>query len=182
MHHFARRTAGLTVVLAAGALLLAAGCSKDDDKDSKPASMTTTSMPSMPMGHMEEEHTAGAVEETKIATQGGDIAVAGEILEKYTATGGPTGPLGAPLEALETAPNDGKYQDFTGGTIFWSKDTGSHIVWGEIRKAWEDNGGANGKLGYPTSDEQDIAGGKESDFSGGTITWVDGKTTVTPKA
>ncbi|MEV6431314.1 esterase [Nocardia sp. NPDC051463] len=179
MHHFARRTAGLTAVLATGALLLAAGCSKDDDKDSTHAAMTTTSMA---MGHM-EEHTAGAAEETKIATQNGEITISGEILEKYTATGGPTGPLGAPLEALETASNDGKYQDFTGGTIYWSKDTGSHIVWGEIRKAWEDNGGANGKLGYPTSDEKDIAGGgKESDFSGGTITWADGKTTVTPKA
>jgi uncharacterized protein with LGFP repeats len=179
MHHFARRTAGFTAVLATGALLLASGCSNDDDKDKNDASAMTTT--SMPMEHS-EEHTAGAAEETKIATQGGEIVVSDEILAKYKAAGGPNGPLGAPEEAVETGPDDGKYQDFTGGTIFWRKDGGPHIVWGEIREAWEAEGGANGKLGYPTTDEKDIAGGKQSDFTGGTITWVDGQTTVTPKA
>ena len=53
---------------------------------------------------------------------------------------------------------------------------------GEIRKAWEENGGPHGRLGYPISDEKDIPGGKQSDFTGGTITWVDGTITVTPKS
>jgi hypothetical protein len=164
-------------VLAASALLLATGCSKDDNKDPNASSTTTTLMT---MEHTMEQ-TSGAAEETKIATQDGDIAVSGTILEKYNQAGGSTGSLGAPLQAQEDAPNGGKYQDFTGGTIYWNQDIGPHIVWGEIRKAWEDQGGANGKLGYPTSDEKDSAGGKESDFTGGTITWVDGNTTVTPK-
>ncbi|MFF3222585.1 LGFP repeat-containing protein [Nocardia suismassiliense] len=186
MHHFARRTAGYTALLAATGLIIA-GCSSNDDDDKNDSAalagasaasalMTTT----VPMGTT-EEHTSGAAEETKIATQRGDIAVSGHIFDKYVQTGGPTGPLGAPLEAQEDGPDDGKYQDFVGGTVYKAKDGQPHIVWGEIRKAWEDNGGAKGKLGYPTSDEKDIAGGKESDFSGGTITWVDGKTTVTPK-
>ncbi|MEU0499754.1 esterase [Nocardia sp. NPDC005998] len=179
MHHFARRTAGFTAVIAATALLLAAGCSKDDDKDkSTAASMTTTSAA---VGHG-EEHMSGAAGETKIATQGGDIAVTGMIFDKYVQSGGPTGPLGAPLKAQEDGPNDGRWQDFTGGAIVWGKDTGAHILWGEIRKAWEDNGGPDGTLGYPTSDEKDIPGGKQSDFVSGTITWVDGNTTVTPKS
>jgi uncharacterized protein with LGFP repeats len=178
MHHFARRTAGFTAVLAASALLLTAGCSKNDE-DKNSASTVTITSAAMEHG---EGHMAGAAAETKIVTQGGDITVSGTIFDKYVQTGGPTGPLGPPLQAQEDGPNDGKYQDFTGGTIYWSKDAGSRIVWGEIRKAWEENGGANGTLGYPTSDEKDIAGGKESDFTGGTITWVDGQTTVTPKS
>ncbi|PXX68744.1 LGFP repeat-containing protein [Nocardia tenerifensis] len=198
MHHFARRTAGYTALLAAAGLVVA-GCSKDDDNDkndtvassississsvaSSAATVTSSVLQTttVPMGTT-EQRTPGAAEETKIATQRGDITVSGSILDKYVASGGPSGALGAPLEAQEDGPDDGKYQDFVGGTIYKAKDSDAHIVWGEIRKAWEDNGGAKGKLGYPISDEKDIAGGKESDFTGGTITWVDGKTTVTPK-
>ncbi|MFI6170110.1 LGFP repeat-containing protein [Nocardia sp. NPDC051052] len=178
MHHFARRTAGYTALLAAAGLIVA-GCSKDNDKnDNNAAASITTTAAAMQHG---EEHASGAAAETKIATQRGDLTVSGAIFDKYVASGGPAGALGAPLEAQESGPEDGKYQDFVGGTVYKAKDGEAHIVWGEIRKAWEDNGGAMGKLGYPTSDEKDIAGGKESDFSGGTITWVDGKTTVTPK-
>ncbi|QIS06071.1 esterase [Nocardia brasiliensis] len=178
MHHFARRTAGYTALLAAAGLIVA-GCSKDEDKndDNAAASVTATSAAM----HSGDEHASGAAEETKIATQGGEVTVSGDIFDKYMQSGGPTGALGAPLEAQESGPEEGKYQDFAGGTVYKAKDGQAHIVWGEIRKAWEENGGAQGKLGYPTSDEKDIAGGKESDFTGGTITWVDGKTTVTMK-
>ncbi|WP_167477730.1 LGFP repeat-containing protein [Nocardia arthritidis] len=177
MHH-ALRSAGFIAAVAAASLLVLTGCKDDNkDKNSSSASMTTTA----PMNHGDGAM-SGAAEETKIATQGGEIAVSGHIFEKYGQSGGPTGPLGMPTKAAETGPNDGMWQDFTGGAIVWSKDTGAHVVWGEIRKAWEDNGGPGGKLGYPTSDEKDIPGGKETDFTGGTITWVDGNTTVTPKA
>ncbi len=181
MYHFARRTAGYSAVLAAAALLLAAGCSSDDNSNNDSNSSASAMSSSMAMDHGGSNAT-GAMEETKIATPGGEeVTVSGVILEKYNKAGGLTGPLGAPLEAEETGPNDGKYQDFTGGTIYWAKDGGDpYIVWGEIRKTWEDNGGANGKLGYPTSDEKDITGGKESEFTGGKITWVDNQTTVTP--
>lgn len=177
MHH-ALRSAGYIAAVAAASLLLVTGCSKDDDKDKNSAAMTSTSAPA---GH-EGEHMSGAAEETKIATQGGEIAVSGQIFDKYVQAGGPTGALGMPVKGMEAGPNDGKWQEFTGGNIVWSKDTGAHIVWGAIGEAWEQNGGPGGKLGYPTSDEKDIPGGKESDFTGGTISWVDGKITVTPKA
>ncbi len=204
MNHFARRTAaGSAAVLAAAGLLLAAGCSDETDK-AKDAIASVTSAVGGPgattshdMGAMTttpgsdatsgSETTSGAAtsgaagESTTISTPNGDITVSGEVYKKYVAAGGATSPLGAPEEAQEAGPNGGEYQDFTGGTIYWSKDSGAHIVWGDIREAWEENGGANGTLGYPTSDEKDITGGKQSDFTGGTITWVNGETTVTPK-
>lgn len=189
-------------MLAAAGLLLATGCS-DDNKDNENDTMasvtsmigggstTTTGAGAMTTtagegtettsGMATTSGTAAAGESTTISTPNGDITISGEVYKKYVAVGGATSPLGAPEEAQESGPNGGEYQDFDGGTIYWSSDSGAHIVWGEIREAWEDNGGANGTLGYPTSDEKDIAGGKQSDFTGGTITWVDGQITVTPK-
>ncbi|WP_431964652.1 LGFP repeat-containing protein [Nocardia sp. bgisy134] len=192
MHH-ARRTAGFTIALAAAALLVA-GCGDDNDSDSKSVlttptiGMTTTG--AMATTHSEAHGTQGTgtperdetPDETKIPTAGGaEVTVSGDIYDKYMAAGGPTGPLGAPLEPVENAPNNGKYQDFVGGTIYEPEDGEPHIVWGEIRKAWEENGGAAGELGYPVSDETDIPGGKQTEFSGGTITWVNGQITVTMK-
>ncbi|WP_278263164.1 esterase [Nocardia sp. AG03] len=203
MNRIARRTAtGGAAVLAAAGLLLATGCS-DDNKDNENDTMasvtsmigggsTTTTRAAegttttgegteTTSGMTTTSGTAAAGESTTISTPDGDITVSGEVYKKYVAVGGATSPLGVPEEAQESGPNGGEYQDFEGGTIYWSSDSGAHIVWGDIREAWEENGGANGTLGYPTSDEKDIPGGKQSDFTGGTITWVGGQTTVTPK-
>ncbi|MFE3321559.1 LGFP repeat-containing protein [Nocardia sp. NPDC059195] len=208
MNHFARRTAaGSAAVLAAAGLLLAAGCTDENKDKAKDAVASVTSAVGAPGASATTEHdmdamtttpgaetttgaetTSGAAttggaagESTTISTPNGDITISGEVYKKYVAAGAAASPLGAPEEAQESGPDGGEYQDFTGGTIYWSKDSGAHIVWGEIREAWEENGGANGTLGYPTSDEKDITGGKQSDFTGGTITWVNGETTVTPK-
>ncbi|MEU8901127.1 esterase [Nocardia sp. NPDC048505] len=187
MNQFARRTAPYAAALAAAALLLAAGCSKDEAKENvdkaKGAVTSVLDNPSSTAASPSGSATATTeAEQTRIATQGGqEVTISGDIYEKYVETGGSASPLGLPLEPEENGPNGGKYQDFAGGTIYSAEDGDPHIVWGEIRKAWEANGGANGKLGYPTSDEQDIPGGKESTFTGGTITWKDGQITVTPK-
>ncbi|QLY32720.1 esterase [Nocardia huaxiensis] len=179
MHHFARRTAGIIAAVSL-VTVFAAGCDKDD-KDGKSetgmATMTTTMAPMTDHDHDE----TGEAKETKIATRNGEIEVSGDFLAKYNELGGPTGALGMPTGEDEDAPGGGKYQDFAGGAIYSSPATGTHVVWGEIRKAWDENGGPGGKLGYPTTDEMDIADGKQSDFTGGTITWVDNQITVTEK-
>ncbi|WP_282777720.1 MULTISPECIES: esterase [unclassified Nocardia] len=198
MHHFARRTAGFMTAIALVALPLA-GCAKDD-KDAKPDTgmATTTAMATATEhtdGHSDDAHDNETdrndadrnetdrddTPTTKIPTAAGDIEVSGSILEKYNAVGGVTSPLGEPTGESQDAPGGGTMQAFEGGAIYSSPDTGAHIVWGEIRDAWMANGGPGGKLGYPTSDEMDIAGGKQSDFTGGTITWVDRQITVTEK-
>ncbi|TSE02220.1 hypothetical protein FOS14_00915 [Skermania sp. ID1734] len=108
---------------------------------------------------------------TKIATPAGDIEVSGDILSKYNELGGPTGTLGLPTGAAKTIGGDGHYQEFAGGAIFYSQGTGAHVVWGDIRTAYDQNGGPGGELGFPTSDETDIPGGKQSTFQHGKITW-----------
>lgn len=187
MHHFARRSAACTMTIAAAALLFT-GCSNDDDNnDSSSSASATTTMPATTTPATTSEHEmgnqSGAATETKIATQNGEIAVSGQVLAKYNETGGPTGALGEPTGAAVSGPDGGSCQEFTAGLICWSEQTGSHVVWGDIRQEWENSGGVNSKLGYPTTDEKDIAGGKQSDFTGGSISWnaSDRKTTVTEK-
>ncbi|AYF72787.1 esterase [Nocardia yunnanensis] len=171
MHHFARRTAGIIAALAV-VTALGAGCDKNDNKDSGSATSTTTAASAA----------AGTTTaETKISTPNGEITLSGGILDKYNQMGGAASPLGMPTGAAKEAPDGGWVQEFDGGAIYANPTHGTHVVWGEIRKAWDDNGGAGGKLGYPTSDEYDIPGGKQSDFSGGSITWVNNTTTVAEK-
>ncbi|NNH69900.1 esterase [Nocardia uniformis] len=184
MNHFARRTAG---IIAAVALVsgLAAGCSNDDeDGKSSDTGMATTTEMAQATGH-EGEHGTDTPDtdspETKIATAHGEVTVAGAVLEKYNALGGPTGVLGDPIADQRDAPGGGTVQEFEGGAIYGSPATGAHVVWGEIRTAYLASGGPGGTLGYPTTDEMDIEGGKQSDFTGGTITWVNEQTTVTEK-
>ncbi|GGK48005.1 LGFP repeat-containing protein [Nocardia camponoti] len=184
MTHFARSRAlatGVAVIAAAGLLLTA--CSDDDSSsDNVTASATSAlSVTATPDTSAPSTSATAAGDSTTILTPTGEIAVSGEIYKKYTAFGGTTSPLGNPTGPQENGPNGGLYQDFDGGAIYWSSATGAHVVWGDIREAWDADGGVNGTLGYPTSDEKDITGGKQSDFEGGTITWVNGQTTVTPK-
>ncbi|GEM30910.1 esterase [Nocardia neocaledoniensis] len=97
--------------------------------------------------------------------------VNGAIGDHYNEAGGASSPLGQPTSDELDAPNGGKYQEFTGGVIYFKLPTGAKTVYGAIRQAWEAEGGAGGRLGYPTSDEQDIEGGKISHFENGSISY-----------
>ncbi|MBA8827485.1 uncharacterized protein with LGFP repeats [Saccharopolyspora lacisalsi] len=61
--------------------------------------------------------------------------------------------------------------DGSGASVYWSPDTGAHSVQGTIREEWAQLGWEDSWLGFPTSNEYDIPGGKRSDFQGGFITW-----------
>ncbi|MEV0110368.1 esterase [Nocardia sp. NPDC050799] len=206
MHHFARRSAGFTMALAAAGLLVA-GCGDDNSVSDTVGSVTSAVMPggdnattgptAAPGAEGSPTETTGAegsptpdedpnadAGETTVQTpDGNEITVKGSIYQKYTEAGGPTGTLGMPEGEEQVAGDGGRYQNFSGGTVFFSEDTGAHIVWGDIREAWEANGGADGQLGFPTSDEENTPDGKQSEFEGGTITWnsSDRSTTVTEK-
>jgi hypothetical protein len=72
---------------------------------------------------------------------------------------------------------------FFASSIYWSRQTGAHIVTGEIRAAWLAGGGPSGPLGYPVADEEPAPGGagRVCRFERGEIGWsASGGATVRP--
>lgn len=107
----------------------------------------------------------------------GDVSLDGPTAEAYQKLGGETA-LGVPTAQPEKV-GDGTVAAFTNGTIFASPSTGAHLVQGEILRAYNEQGGPGGVLGWPTSDETQLAGGPSvveggwiSEFQNGMITWT----------
>jgi len=99
-------------------------------------------------------------------------ATYGEIGRLYQAMGGPGSPLGFPLTDEATTPGGaGRFNDFQGGSIYWSFATGVHEVHGEIARKYREFGGPTSFLGLPTGDERGVPGGRASAFQGGEIFW-----------
>lgn len=101
----------------------------------------------------------------------GAAYIGGQIRDKWGQLGWEGGPLGFPISSEAASKNNGRYNLFPGGAIYWSPSTGAHAVWGAIRDDWARAGAENGRYGYPISDEYDYQGGKAQDFQGGRITW-----------
>jgi uncharacterized protein with LGFP repeats len=92
--------------------------------------------------------------------------------------------FGYPItDELPTANRRGLYNHFRAlnlpnkpdASIFWSKTTGAHAVFGAIRDRWAKLGWDGGKLGLPTSNEFEVqvngARGRRMDFEKGYIIW-----------
>ncbi|ANW67688.1 hypothetical protein BCA37_13090 [Mycobacterium sp. djl-10] len=84
----------------------------------------------------------------------------------WRVAGGPTGQLGAKTGDQYAVGDGGAGQDFNGGKIFYSPDTGAHIVSGTILEKYEEAGGPTGELGFPVTNEADgdIPGSRVSTF------------------
>ncbi len=75
------------------------------------------------------------------------------INQAYDASGGATGPMG-PSDGGLYPVGGGFGQNYAGGKIFFTPDTGAHIMGGAILQKYESLGGpADGDLGFPTIDE-----------------------------
>jgi uncharacterized protein with LGFP repeats len=120
--------------------------------------------------------------------------VYGDIGLEYTATANDTDYFGTPVQQILGAPTSdemdvpgvggARMNGFQGGNIYWSADTGAHVVYGGIGARYDQLGGPAGYLGLPVSDEQGIAGGAEdiygnvfpdkrvSYFQNGQILWT----------
>ncbi|MGZ3250662.1 MAG: LGFP repeat-containing protein, partial [Croceibacterium sp.] len=101
----------------------------------------------------------------------------GAILQKYESLGGPAdSDLGFPTidEGPGKVSPDSRNTTFSASdkpVIFWTPDTGAHVVRGAVNAAWDKLGGSAGPLGVPTEDEVykgDIVSQK---FTGGELTW-----------
>ena len=71
------------------------------------------------------------------------------------AAGGALGPLGAEEGAQYAIGADGVGQNYAGGKIFYSPDTGANVVTGQVLAKYESVGGPTGDLGFPTTSEAD---------------------------
>lgn len=106
----------------------------------------------------------------------GAHAVYGAIRARWAGLGWERGPLGYPATDENVTPDrTGRYNHFTGsggGSVYWTQATGARSVYGDIRQKWATLGWERGSLGYPTSDEYAIAGGRRNDFVNGSIAWT----------
>ncbi len=104
----------------------------------------------------------------------------GAIDDEYRALGGCASVVGGPITGERTTPDGvGRYNVFERGSIYWSPNTGAHEVHGAIRDKWKALGWEAGALGYPLSDEYDVAGGRRSDFQNGSLVWDSATGSVT---
>ncbi|HEY5952334.1 MAG TPA: hypothetical protein VIV40_42845, partial [Kofleriaceae bacterium] len=84
----------------------------------------------------------------------GAFEVHGSIRDKWAALGWEAGLLGYPLTDERATPDGvGRYNVFSGGSVYWSPSTGAFEVHGVIRDKYAEVGWEAGALGYPTSDE-----------------------------
>jgi L,D-peptidoglycan transpeptidase YkuD (ErfK/YbiS/YcfS/YnhG family) len=105
----------------------------------------------------------------------GSHSVVGAILTKYRGLGGPAGHLGYPVtDELATPKAPGRFNGFQHGSIYWSKSTGAHAVWGSILGRWGQLKWETGRLGFPTTDELTTPDGigRYNHFQRGSIYWT----------
>ncbi|NAZ73959.1 hypothetical protein GTQ99_00740 [Kineococcus sp. T13] len=105
------------------------------------------------------------------APTAGAHSVSGSFRSLYGARGYENGDFGYPTSQEVPIRNGGVFQNFQGGTFYWSPSTGAHALQGSILDAYRRAGSEGGSLGYPTSSEFDIAGGKRTNFQRGYIEW-----------
>jgi uncharacterized protein with LGFP repeats len=102
--------------------------------------------------------------------------MAGAILDKYLSLGGPAdGDLGFPNidEGAGKAPNS-RNTTFSAAddpVIFWTPDTGAHVVRGALNAAWDRLGGSAGVLGVPSEDAVYRGDLVNQTFTGGQLSW-----------
>ena len=109
-----------------------------------------------PGGGISQQYQNGAID---YAPATGAHEVHGSIAAHYAELGGPAGLLGYPTTDETTTPDGaGRFNHFTGGSIYWTPATGAHEVYGAIRERWAAMGWERSVAGYPTTDETDIPG------------------------
>jgi hypothetical protein len=97
------------------------------------------------------------------------------INDRYATFGGESSLLGIPTAEAIDVPG-GAVREYQGGAIYYSKDTGAHVMYGAILDRYRALGGPSSELGFPTNDEGDTGDGvgRFNDFStpgGAAIYW-----------
>jgi non-reducing end alpha-L-arabinofuranosidase len=102
----------------------------------------------------------------------GAHSIQGSIYQHFLTDGGEAA-MGAPTTDETGTPDGiGRFNHFTNdASIYWTPSTGAQWVHGAIRDKWSSLGWERSQLGYPTSDEFAVSGGRQNTFQHGTITW-----------
>jgi hypothetical protein len=83
----------------------------------------------------------------------------GPVFDLWKSLGWENSSLGYPATDTLLMPDGvGYYTHFQNGSILWHPDTGAHAVDGAIGRRWLKLGGAEGFLGYPIADKEDLFG------------------------
>ena len=178
MRAITKRTVAFTAAIA-GFALIGSGCHAN--KSTEATSSATTSAMSSSM--MSSSATTSAAATTTIpGANGTPYTVQGPILAKYQSlTDAQLKDLGKPYDnEQKTKDGSGVYQQFDGGVLIYRNGSPVYFVWGKIRDQWNKLDASQGKLGYPTSDEQILPDGSfKSVFEHGTVTFKTGDTDAT---
>jgi uncharacterized protein with LGFP repeats len=183
MRAVTKRTASFSVAIAVFALI-GAGCHQANKSGQTTSSASSSSAESSSSSAaMSTSMAMPAPSSTQInGANGTPYTVEGPILAKWeTLTDAQKKDLGAPYDnEKKTLDNSGVYQQFDGGVLIYRTGSPVFFVWGKIRDAWNANQASQGKLGYPTADEQAEPDGTfKSTFEHGTITWKTGDADAT---
>jgi hypothetical protein len=105
------------------------------------------------------------------------FCVYGDIYAKWGQLKWDIGELGFPTTDETPTPNGvGRYNHFEHGSIYWTPETGAHVVKGVIRATWAAQGWEQSQLGYPLSDEMVTPNtkgqGRYQVFQGGDVYWT----------
>ncbi|MFJ4168024.1 GDSL-type esterase/lipase family protein [Paenarthrobacter sp. NPDC089714] len=107
----------------------------------------------------------------------GARVLTGAIRAYWSSTGGQNGALGYPV-GEENRQANFVYQQFQGGTVYWSAATGAHsTTHGDIHNRYVALGGGAGQLGLPLTDKIPKAGGLVQQFANGWLVWGPGSGT-----
>jgi uncharacterized protein with LGFP repeats len=173
MREITKRTVAFSAAVA-GFALIGSGCHATKSTEAT-NSATTSAMSSSVTSSAAA--TSAAPTTTITGANGTPYTVEGPILAKYQSlTADQLKDLGKPYDnEQKTKDGTGVYQQFDGGVLIYKTGSPTFFVWGKIRDAWNAVQASQGKLGYPTSDEQILPDGSfKSTFEHGTITWKTG--------
>lgn len=102
--------------------------------------------------------------------------VYGAVLQKYLQHGAAAGFLGFPMtDERATSDFAGRFNEFEGGSIYYTSQTGAHEIHGPLRDRWMELGSIHSFLGYPTYDKHN----GYSSFQRGTIKILNDESVIT---
>lgn len=104
----------------------------------------------------------------------GAWVVRGAIFDKWGDFDWEKGFVGYPvMDEVDPGDGRGRFQNFEGGQIYWTPQTGAHEVHGPIFDKWGESQWEKGPLGYPVTDIMEVPGTNKlyCDFEHGKIEW-----------